>query len=196
MAAAGDFLDAAHELGVPPPTRLGLCADLGPLIGHCAAAVRSDGSPIDPTVAGSADLIDMLHQGRLDIAVVRHPGVVDGLTAGDVIRLATHLVGQGGDQLPFVVAPRHHQPPAHDQFVDELRRAGHDGTVVETADPGLAQALVASGRAVCARPGPAASTAEVGPPLRVRILTPPPRLRRQDCDYAALSVRLARTLEQ
>ena len=76
-----NFLIAAHELGRPPPTRLGLCTDLGPLIGHCAAAVRADGPPINQTDAGSTDLTDLLHQGRLDIALVRHPGLIDGLTA-------------------------------------------------------------------------------------------------------------------
>ena len=194
VAAADAFVIAAHELGEPPPTRLGLCTDLGPLIGPCTAAVRADGPPIYPTVAGSTGLIDLLHEGRLDIALVRHPGVVDGLTAGEVIRLGTHVAAPAANRLPFVVPPRHHQPTAHDQFIDELRRAGHDGTVIETADPGMAQALVAGGQGVIAQPGPAARGAAVGPPLRVRTLTPPPRLRRPDCDYDSLCARLAESL--
>ena len=96
--------------------------------------------------------------------------------------------------MPFVVPPRHHQPTAHDQFVDELRRAGHDGTVIQTAAPNMAQALVASGQGVRAQPGPASQTGVAGPPLRVHTLTPPPRLRRQDCDYDALNARLAESL--
>ena len=111
VAAADAFVIAAHELGEPPPIRLGLCAtDLGPLIGHCTPAVRAAGPPIHPTVAGGTRLIDLYRQGRLDIALVRHPGVADGLTAGEVIRLVTH-VAQAADRLPFIVPPATINPP-------------------------------------------------------------------------------------
>lgn len=186
---------------------------------------RTFGASIAPTVAGSVELVDLLRDGLLDVAVVRHPGVLDGLTAGPVLVVPTRLVqtpsvparddagahGTGREpapadvRLPVAVPPRHHQPPAHDQLVDALRRAGHSGDVVEARDVAQRQALVASGLAAGIVPvfhdlllrGPAfrdetatsgaAADGPAGPPLRLRVALPLAAQRRPEIDHEAVA---------
>lgn len=187
----------ATELAGPPRFRVGLCADVDSQIEPVCRELLAAGIGAAPDVAGSRELVDALHAGRLDVAVLRHPGAIDGLVAGEVCRIETELeiAASMSDpsvprlrhlELPIVVPPRHHQPPAHDQLVDALRRAGHSGAVIESDDPVQRSALVAAGAAAALRPT-AAGSAESGhgdlPPLRVRVLLPPTRLRRPDLDH-------------
>ncbi|MFD6446540.1 LysR family transcriptional regulator [Promicromonospora sp. NPDC060204] len=221
LDAADDLVAAARDLALPEQVRLGVAADLEDAVPGLLRAVAGDpagagaagsggpagsgvsgvsggaavaGGAVVPTVAGSVELVDLLRDGLLDVAVVRHPGVLDGLTAGPVLVLPTRLVGvgtgadDGGSsdagagahgggrvgagrpgpsaglaevRLPVAVPPRHHQPPAHDQLVDALRRAGHSGAVIEARDAAQRWALVAAGVAAGIVPVPVGQSGAV-----------------------------------
>ncbi|MFD7307961.1 LysR family transcriptional regulator [Promicromonospora sp. NPDC059942] len=218
LDAADDLVAAARDLALPEQVRLGLAADLEDAVpgllrvvagGSVGAGAAGSGGPagsgvsgvagtasgaVVPTVAGSVELVDLLRDGLLDVAVVRHPGVLDGLTAGPVLVLPTRLVGVGTGaddgggsdagagahgggrvgagrpgpgaglaevRLPVAVPPRHYQPPAHDQLVDALRRAGHSGAVIEARDAAQRRALVAAGVAAGIVPVPVGQSGPV-----------------------------------
>ncbi|GAA5028152.1 LysR family transcriptional regulator [Terrabacter aeriphilus] len=196
-----DLLDLATHLVVPSQVRLGVAGDLDERIDDVVGALAARGRSVTPTVAGSVELVDLLRDGLLDVAVVRHPGVVDGLAAGPVLVLPTRLDSRShhpattlGD-LPVAVPPRHHQPPAHDQLVDALRRAGHDGRVVEAADVGQRRALTAAGVATRLTPIPAGTTdGQAFPPLRLRIVMPHEAHRRPEIEHADVAAELERAL--
>jgi DNA-binding transcriptional LysR family regulator len=229
LDAADDLVSTARDLALPEQVRLGIAADLEDGVPHVLRALaapppplvepvetsraartaspsvepvetsRSAGTSIAPTVAGSVELVDLLRDGLLDVAVVRHPGVLDGLTAGPVLVVPTRLV-PADVRLPVAVPPRHHQPPAHDQLVDALRRAGHSGEVVEARDAAQRRALVAAGLAAGVVPmfqGPvlqdepgasgAAADGPAGPPLRLRVALPLAAQRRPEIDHEAVA---------
>lgn len=245
LDAADDLVSTARDLALPEQVRLGIAADLEDGVPHLLRALttppltslvepaetsRAARTSVAPTVAGSVELVDLLRDGLLDVGVVRHPGVLDGLTAGPVLVVPTRLVqaslvrassvqvrdddsADGGAReptpadvrLPVAVPPRHHQPPAHDQLVDALRRAGHSGEVVEARDAAQRRALVAAGLAagiVPAFEGPlfqgpvfqdepgtsgAAAVGPAGPPLRLRAALPLAAQRRPEIDHEAVA---------
>jgi DNA-binding transcriptional LysR family regulator len=242
LDAADDLVSTARDLALPEQVRLGIAADLEGGVPHLLRALTAPPSaePVEtsqaartsiaPTVAGSVELIDLLRDGLLDVGVVRHPGVLDGLTAGPVLVVPTRLVqatlvrapsvrardDDGADgsvreptpadvHLPVAVPPRHHQPPAHDQLVDALRRAGHSGDVVEAQDAAQRRALVAAGLAAGIvpvlqgpllqgpalqdEPGPsgAAAGGPAGPSLRLRVALPLAAQRRPEIDHEAVA---------
>lgn len=194
-----DFVDLATELVVPSRIRLGVAADLEDLIPDVVGALAG-AAPVAPTVAGSVGLVDLLRDGLLDVAVVRHPGVLDGLTTGPVLVLPTRLEPPGGrapttvDPLPVAVPPRHHQPPAHDQLVDTLRRSGHSGRVVEASDS-QRRALTAAGAALRFVPVAAGLPHDPDcPPLRLRIALPLGAQRRPEVDHVAAVAALEQAL--
>jgi len=233
LDAADDLVAAARDLAVPEQVRLGVAADLEEVAPGLVRTLVAGGTAVAPTVAGSVELVDLLREGLLDVGVVRHPGVLDGLTAGPVLVLPTALVlpeatvlpeargragggpagvpgacrGLGGLTLPVAVPPRRHQPAAHDQLVDALRRAGHSGAVVEARDAAQRAALVAAGSAAGVVPAAAGSTAPggpdgsapaqlpPGPPLRVRVALPHSGRRRPEVDHDAVSGVLEAALE-
>ncbi|MPV35910.1 LysR family transcriptional regulator [Georgenia subflava] len=205
LRQAGELVDQADDLAIPDRVRLGIAGDLEDLLDDVVRALADTGAGVVPTVAGSVELVDLLRDGLLDLAVVRHPGVLDGLAAGPVLILPTRLEPSGSPaglaqcELPIAVPPRHHQPPAHDQLVDALRRAGHSGDVVEA--PGVTQrrALRAAGAAVQITPASARDGIQEGsecPPLRLRVVAPHLGHRRPEVDYrtgiAALEEALTR----
>ena len=204
LRAAEDFSQLARDLALPTQVRVGLCSDLGPLVAPLCQALVVAGIDAVPEVAGSTDLVDRLQEGVLDVAVVRHPGMVDGLVAGDVLRAETELLGPAGRDpgslrdlgLPVVVPPRHHQPPAHDQLVDALRRAGHTGEVIESPDQVQRDALVAAGVAAQLRPQHPASGAAGLPPLRVRVVLAALRTRRPEVEHQRLTEALTEALRR
>lgn len=191
LRLAAEFTESAGYLAKPELVRIGVCADLEEWIPRVLSAVASDGVNVAPYIAGSKALVAGLHDGDLEAAVVRHPGVVDGLVPGDIQLLPTRLVmpphspisGLAEVRLPVAVPPRHHQPSAHDQLVDTLRRAGHTGEVTECPDLAQAAALVAIGAAVRVCPAMPGQLTEDTPALRVRVVLPPVRARRQGVDY-------------
>jgi len=190
LRAADDLLEHARQMAVPTVVRVGVAADLEDWIPVLMAGLAAVGAPVLPLVAGSGELVDEMRSGALDVAVARHPGVFDGLVTGAVHNLAQVRTGAPAGVpwrrvgLPVAVPPRHHQPAAHDQFVDVLRRAGHDGTVVEAADSAQRRALVAAGRAIGVVPAVGTVTADAQcPPLRVRVLVPAASRRRSEVDH-------------
>ncbi|MEU4388433.1 LysR family transcriptional regulator [Promicromonospora sp. NPDC023805] len=222
LDAADDLVSTARDLALPEQVRLGIAADLEDGVPHLLRALTaeaqartapppptSSAEPVEtsraartsvaPTVAGSVELVDLLRDGLLDVAVVRHPGVLDGLTAGPVLVVPTRLVQAplvpADVRLPVAVPPRHHQPPAHDQLVDALRRAGHSGDVVEARDTAQRQALVAAGLAAGLLPAfpdasgtsGAAPNGPAGPPLRLRVALPLAAQRRPEIDHEAVA---------
>ncbi|MFJ3404505.1 LysR family transcriptional regulator [Promicromonospora sp. NPDC090134] len=205
LDAADDLVVAARDLALPEQVRLGVAADLEDGVPGLLRVVAGDaaGGAVVPTVAGSVELVDLLRDGLLDAAVVRHPGVLDGLTAGPVLMVPTRLVGTRPDpgvglaevRLPVAVPPRHHQPPAHDQLVDALRRAGHSGAVVEARDAAQRQALVAAGAAVGVVPTTVARPGDPScPPLRLRVALPHTAQRRPEVDHDAVAAAIERAL--
>lgn len=177
-----------------PPVRVGLCAGLGSVGTAVVAAVRTGlGRDVEPAEAPSVDLADRVRRGLLDVALVRHPGVVDGTDPGEVLPVRQWLLvaADAPDDLaavgvPVVTAPREHHPPAHDQLVDTLRRHGHVGDVVTDVSPSSAAARVAAGRACLLTTEPLAppGTRLVEPPdalavTRLRALSPSPAHRRR-----------------
>ncbi|MEV0895037.1 LysR family transcriptional regulator [Promicromonospora sp. NPDC050262] len=212
LDAADDLVVAARDLALPEQVRLGIAADLEDAVPGLLRAVGVDlvpkalanaGGAVVPTVAGSVELVDLLRDGLLDVAVVRHPGVLDGLTAGPVLVLPTRLegvdvgagVGLAEVRLPVAVPPRHHQPPAHDQLVDALRRAGHSGAVVEARDAAQRRALVAAGAAVGVVPTTVEQPGDPScPPLRLRVAVPHAAQRRPEVDHDAVAAAIERAL--
>lgn len=199
LAAADELLEQAGSWVVAASLRVGLAADLEGRIPDLVGGLTDHGLLVTPLVAGSIELMDRLRAGDLDLAVVRHPGVIDGTRPGPVCTVPTRLVIPGGladapssgpvrlasIAQPLAVPPRRHHPPAHDQLVDSLRRTGHSGATVEEAEPLARQAMVAAGRAVRLTPDPGAGLALEGEtlPLRLRVVLPVPAARRPDLDH-------------
>lgn len=185
-----EFVHAATQIVLPDRVRVGVAGDLEGLVPTLVGRMVESGWAVSPTVAGSVELIDLLRDGLLDLAVVRHPGVLDGFEAGPVIVIPTRLeppldqTAANVDSLPVAVPPRHHQPAAHDQLVDALRRAGHSGWVVESPDADQRRALAAAGTALRLSP------VDIGtphhqqwPPLRLRVVLPFAGRRRSGVDH-------------
>ncbi len=200
LRLADDLYELATELELPNHVRLGLASDLEDVIPVVVDAVAAGGPAVAPTVAGSVDLVGLLHEGLLDVAVVRHPGVLDGLTAGPALVIPTRVVSFGDGatalgEVPVAVPPRHHQPAAHDQLVDALRRLGHSGRVVESPDYDQRRAMAAAGTACRLVPEvDGADHDQALPPLRVRIAAPLAARRRPEIDHEAVVALLERAI--
>ncbi|MFE2294014.1 LysR family transcriptional regulator [Streptomyces sp. NPDC059452] len=167
------------RLGLAPEVPAPLAADVA------AAPVRSgDRTRISTVTAPTATLLSEVASGRLDLAVVRHPAVLHGLAAGQVVLLPTWILAParsaeaGGTapwQLPVAVRPRGEAPAAHDLFVDTLASRGRRVETVVVADERAGLALVAAGQAVLvtADEGLMASQVErrraTDPPLPLRL---------------------------
>ncbi|MFJ4970187.1 LysR family transcriptional regulator [Streptomyces sp. NPDC088755] len=169
------------RLGLVPEVPAPLAADVA------AAPVRAgDRTRISTVTAPTATLLSDVASGRLDLAVVRHPAVLHGLAAGQVILLPTWILAparpaDSGDtgtaawRLPVAVRPRGEAPAAHDLFVDTLASRGRRVETVVVADERAGLALVAAGQAVLvtADEGLRASRVErrraTDPPLPLRL---------------------------
>ncbi|QTA36531.1 LysR family transcriptional regulator [Streptomyces sp. CA-256286] len=167
------------RLGLAPEVPAPLAADVA------AAPVRAgDRTRISTVTAPTAALLSDVASGRLDLAVIRHPSVLHGLAAGQVILLPTwilapaRLADAGGSsprRLPVAVRPRGEAPAAHDLFVDTLASRGRRVETVVVADERAGLALVAAGQAVLvtADAGLSASRVErrraTDPPLPLRL---------------------------
>lgn len=170
LPQATELIDAADRLrstasalsASRPSVRFGVPPEVGSLGAATATALRSQfpDHDVHVVVEPTQLLLEQVRVGELDVAVIRHPAVVDGASAGDVIRIPHwlllppgHLSGKEAvgitalTDLPLAGPPRHHHPAAHDQLVDTLRRHGHPGTTVVTADPVSRDVLIATGRA-------------------------------------------------
>ncbi|MFE3718169.1 LysR family transcriptional regulator [Streptomyces cyaneofuscatus] len=171
------------RLGLAPEVPAPLAADVA------AAPVRAgDRARISTVTAPTATLLSDVASGRLDLAVVRHPSVLHGLAAGQVILLPTWILAparpaESGDssagpsprRLPVAVRPRGEAPAAHDLFVDTLASRGRRVETVVVTDERAGLALVAAGQAVLVTADEALTASRVerrravDPPLPLRL---------------------------
>jgi len=179
------------RLGLAPEVPAPLAADVA------AAPVRAgDRARISTVTAPTATLLSDVASGRLDLAVVRHPSVLHGLAAGQVILLPTWILAparaaESGDasagpsprRLPVAVRPRGEAPAAHDLFVDTLASRGRRVETVVVTDERAGLALVAAGQAVLVTADEALTASRVerrravdpALPLRLRVVWNPRR---------------------
>ncbi|HEX6197436.1 MAG TPA: LysR family transcriptional regulator [Jiangellaceae bacterium] len=162
LASAARLRQTATTMTARRVTRIGLPPELGAVA--AAVTVRLHDAladvDLDTVVAPTETLLEQVRSAGIDIAITRHPAVVDGLEAGDVARVPTWLLLPAGHahdsresvpistaaDLSFALSPRRHHPAAHDLIVDTLRRHGHTGTTMPVEPAGIA-VTVATGRA-------------------------------------------------
>lgn len=134
------------------------------LLARCVTALRQTLTPTSApplTVTRSAvELIADIRCGAIDLAVVTHPLLVDGLAAGPVITLPRSVVlpmahraaaqtkaprAQVLEDLRLAIAPRESNPAEHDLLLDALRRRGLDPVAVPASTHREVAAAVAAG---------------------------------------------------
>lgn len=200
LAAAEVVCSAAAEtVEETPPLRVGVpSGEPGLIVSVLAAATNASPVAVTPHLRGSAQLVEEVALGELDVAVVRHPVLVDGTVAGEVVSLPTSLLEAEGTVpgAPYAGPPREQHPPAHEQLIDALRRTGHDGSWLPVTTREEVLSLVTAGTAVALTldanpPAPlrARELPEGVPPLRFRVIRHPLR-RRPDVDLAEVARRI------
>jgi DNA-binding transcriptional LysR family regulator len=206
LAACEELRAEAGVAARPRRLTMGVAPDLGP-VGLAAIRAAAGTSPVEPSVVPSVLAVERVATGQLDLAVVHHPGVVDGTVAGPVVRIAPRLLLERDHplararravalrdlDLPLATLPRWHQPAAHDQLVDTVQRVGHSGLTVQVESLAEAHALVVSGSAVCLKlgdePEPACASRAVRDDaiaVRLRLVVPPVEFRRSAAPYDEL----------
>jgi DNA-binding transcriptional LysR family regulator len=180
--------------------RLGLAPEVPAAVGAavaaaCSAAMRS--TRVSVVTAPTSSLVPAVATGRLGLAVVLHPAVLDGLQAGPVTLLPTwalvptslcpddgeplHLQKLSG--LPVAVRPRAEAPAARDLFLDTLALHRPTGGTVVVTDERAGLAMAAAGQAILLTPDPTLTAAGVGRhrlfddplPVRLRLVWPQSR---------------------
>lgn len=187
VASAAAWQRAAAEAVDGRVVRLGVVTALRPgLVAALAAGIRAATGGVETVVGGTADLAERVSTGRLDVAVVRHPGVLTAVGAGSVVRLPTRLLvpadrASGGRvrwralrDLALAAPPRAHHPAAHDRLVDDLGRHGLRPRILAVDDERSVLAAVAADRAfaVVADPalgGPGVAGLVPPAPLPIRV---------------------------
>jgi DNA-binding transcriptional LysR family regulator len=180
--------------------RLGLAPEVPASVGAavaaaCSAAVR--GSRVTAVSAPTGSLLAQVSGGRLALAVVLHPAVLDGLEAGPVTLLPswalvpTSYYPDDGEPLPLrkleglpvAVRPRAEAPAARDLFLDTLALHRPGGGTVVVTDERAGLAIAAAGQAIVVTPDPSLVAAGVGRhllidnplPVRLRLVWPQSR---------------------
>lgn len=157
--------DARHLFGSLQGLRWGIIPQIDDeLVARCAHRIRgtlaSDDGDVAMLTAGTAQLVAEIRRGALQLAVVQHPALVDGLDAGPVVSLARRVVLPAGHRaaktatpraqmlsdLEFATVPREDNPPGHDLLLDQLRRRGLDPVTRGAGTHREVAAAVASGR--------------------------------------------------
>ncbi len=199
-----------------PEFRLGLTPEVPPDLGAavasaCGSAVK--GSRVTVVYAPTSALLPQVATGRLALAVVLHPAVLEGVDAGPVTLLPTwalvpnslylddgeplplHKLGE----LPVAVRPRAEAPAARDLFLDTLALHRPSGGTVAVSDERAGLAMVAAGQAIVVTPDASLQAVGVGRhrlvddplPVRVRLVWP----RTPSLVLAEALPRIARALE-
>ncbi|GAA4868866.1 LysR family transcriptional regulator [Serinicoccus chungangensis] len=134
----------AQELGrAPGDVVVGVDPALSGLTEAVLARLAGDASgPVRPRPGRPEALVDAVRSGEIDLALVRHPCLTDGVLAGLPRPVRTALVSPTGRRGPeslsvprglaLVLRPRDEAPAAHDLLWNECVRAGHDGPLVES----------------------------------------------------------------
>jgi DNA-binding transcriptional LysR family regulator len=183
-----------------PEIRLGLAPEVPASVGAavaaaCSTAVR--GSRVTAVSAPTSSLVAQVSAGRLALAVVQHPAVLDGLEAGPVTLLPswalvpTAYYPDDGepvslrklDGLPVAVRPRAEAPAARDLFLDTLALHRPGGGTVVVTDERAGLAMAAAGQAIVVTPDPSLAAGGVGRhrllddplPVRLRLVWPQSR---------------------
>jgi DNA-binding transcriptional LysR family regulator len=183
-----------------PEIRLGLAPEVPASVGAavaaaCSTAVR--GSRVTAISAPTSSLVAQVSAGRLALAVVLHPAVLDGLEAGPVTLLPswalvpTSLYPDDGeplplrklDGLPVAVRPRAEAPAARDLFLDTVALHRPSGGTVVVTDERAGLAMAAAGQAIVVTPDPSLQAVGVGRhrliddplPVRLRLVWPQSR---------------------
>ncbi len=207
LEACAELEATAQVAAQPSRMSMSIPPDLGALgLAAIAAALRH--SPVDPVVSASILAVEKVGSGQLDLAVVHHPGVIDGTVAGPVIRVAPTLLvardGPLGDSpdpvalrrvgLPVATFARWQQPATFDQLVDGLHRVGHSGQTVQVETLAEIRALATAGAAVGFQSDTEPGTGLVARPvrddvlaIRLRVVVPPKDARRHHGDYEQLA---------
>ncbi|MEU4290058.1 LysR family transcriptional regulator [Kribbella sp. NPDC026596] len=174
-----------------PEIRLGLAPEVPPSAGAAVAAASGaviPGSRVTVVSAPTSSLVGQVSAGRLTLAVVQHPAVLDGLEAGAITLLPTWALvptsaipDDGADVklrqlsgLPVAVRPRAEAPAARDLFLDTLALHRPDGGTVVVTDERAGLAMAAAGQVIVVTADPALSAPGVG---RHRLLDDPLPLR-------------------
>lgn len=145
-----------------PEIRIGLAPEVPPSAGAALAAASGEvlaGSRVSVVTAPTSSLINQVSTGRLTLAVVAHPTVLDGLEAGPVALLPTWVLLPAGvadaevvrlrqlGGLPIAVRPRTEAPAARDLFLDTLALHRPTGGTVVVTDERAGLAMTAAGQA-------------------------------------------------
>jgi DNA-binding transcriptional LysR family regulator len=172
-----------------PEIRLGLAPEVPPSTGAAVAAACGGviaGSRVTVVTAPTSSLVNQVGAGRLTMAVVLHPAVLDGLEAGAVMLLPTWALAPAGvaegdvvalkrlSGLPVAVRPRAEAPAARDLFMDTLALHRPDGGTVVVTDERAGLAMAAAGQAVLVTADPSLAAPGV---LRHRLVDDPLPLR-------------------
>jgi DNA-binding transcriptional LysR family regulator len=198
--------------------RLGLAPEVPASVGAavaaaCSAAVR--GSRVSVISAPTSSLVQQVSAGRLGLAAVLHPAVLDGLEAGPVTLLPTWalvptaLYPDDGAALPLgklhglpiAVRPRAEAPAARDLFLDTLALHRPGGGTVIVTDERAGLAMAAASQAIVVTPDPSLAAAGVGrhplidDPLPVRLRLVWPQSRTPNALPAEVMAQLSQALE-
>ncbi|RZT07890.1 DNA-binding transcriptional LysR family regulator [Kribbella sp. VKM Ac-2569] len=176
-----------------PEIRLGLAPEVPPSAGAAVAAACGSmipGSRVTVVTAPTSSLVNQVGTGRLTLAAVLHPAVLDGLEAGPVSLLPTWALVPAATVdtevvalrqlkgLPIAVRPRAEAPAARDLFLDTLALHRPDGGTVVVTDERAGLAMAAAGQAIVVTADPALIAPGVGRhrladdplPLRLRLV--------------------------
>ncbi|WP_329455928.1 LysR family transcriptional regulator [Streptomyces sp. NBC_01497] len=213
LAAMAELREiGAREHAEGPRLRLGVAPEVPARLaaGLAAAPVRAGGpGRVGVVTAPTATLLARVATGRLDLAVIRHPAVLNGLAAGPVELFPTWLLTPaptpGGTRrpLPVAVRPRDEAPAAYDLFVDALASRGRRVETVVVPDERAGLALVAAGAATLvtadgtlSADGVERTRATEPPlPLRLRVVWDARGAAREETERAARSLAEALTRE-
>lgn len=194
---ADGWVDHARTWRPTTAVRFGIAADLAPHCSRVLADLTTSGLDLVPVIRSSTHLVHLTRDGEVDIALIRHPIVTDGLETGSVISWPMRLTPTPDtttpppEDLPIALPPRGHHPPAHDQLIDALLRLGHDGAAVELESPVERAAWVAAGRARALEPtGPDQGVVEI----RMRVVTGRPIRKREGLGLPAIMSLLEESL--
>lgn len=176
-----------------PEIRLGLAPEVPPSAGAAVAAAAGaviPGSRVTVVTAPTSSLVNQVGTGRLTLAAVLHPAVLDGLEAGPVSLLPTWALAPSAlvdgeivalrqlKGLPIAVRPRAEAPAARDLFLDTLALHRPDGGTVVVTDERAGLAMAAAGQAIVVTADPSLAAPGVDRhrladdplPLRLRLV--------------------------
>ncbi|MFC5268328.1 LysR family transcriptional regulator [Kribbella qitaiheensis] len=198
--------------------RLGLAPEVPASVGAavaaaCSGAVR--GRRVSVVSAPTSSLVQQVSAGRLGLAAVLHPAVLDGLEAGPVTLMPTWALVPsalypddgaalplgGLHGLPIAVRPRAEAPAARDLFLDTLALHRPGGGTVIVTDERAGLAMAAAGQAIVVTPDPSLAAAGVGRhplidnPLPVRLRLVWPQSRTPNALPAEVMAQLSQALE-